>query len=190
MAMRLNSRIDRATRQGVCSPLAAGGGPIDDGPMDDGPIDDGPIDDGKGRVSVFESDIERVRRVLQAAMPGDGFVVVRPLQEVVDDQRRTWRLGATLFVAFGGLALLVSPLALPVLAVPVVAEFLQGRHRQAWRDLAALGLGIGLWLALPIFILFSVSAAAILMFCACQSHFGSYSPPPRRRRPRLSFRPS
>jgi hypothetical protein len=57
-----------------------------------------------------------------------------------------------LVAAVGGLALLVSPLALPVLAVPVVAEFLQGRHRQAWRDLAALGLGIGLWLALPIWV--------------------------------------
>ena len=57
-----------------------------------------------------------------------------------------------LVAAVGGLALLVSPLALPVLAVPVVAELLQGRHREAWRDMAALGLGIGLWLALPIWV--------------------------------------
>jgi putative ABC transport system permease protein len=60
----------------------------------------------------IEFDIERVRRVVQAAMPGDGFVVIRPLQEVVDDQRRAWRLGATLFVAFGGLALLVAAVGL------------------------------------------------------------------------------
>ena len=39
------------------------------------------------------------------AMPGDGFAVVRPLQNVVDNQTQSWRLGATLFVAFGGLAL-------------------------------------------------------------------------------------
>jgi hypothetical protein len=57
-----------------------------------------------------------------------------------------------LVAAAGGLALLVSPLALPVLAVPVVAELLEGRHREAWRDMAALGLGIGLWLALPIWV--------------------------------------
>jgi hypothetical protein len=57
-----------------------------------------------------------------------------------------------LVAAVGGLALLVSPLALPVLAVPVVAELLEGRHREAWRALAALGLGIGLWLALPIWV--------------------------------------
>jgi hypothetical protein len=55
-----------------------------------------------------------------------------------------------LVAAVGGLALLVSPLALPLLAVPVVAELLQGRYREAWRGTAALGLGIGLWLALPI----------------------------------------
>jgi hypothetical protein len=57
-----------------------------------------------------------------------------------------------LVVAVGGLALLVSPLALPVLAVPVVAELLAGRHREAWRATAALGLGIGLWLALPVWV--------------------------------------
>jgi ABC-type antimicrobial peptide transport system permease subunit len=60
----------------------------------------------------IDSDLERVRRTMQAAMPGDGFVVVRPLQEVVDDRRRSWRLGATLFVAFGGLALVVAAVGL------------------------------------------------------------------------------
>jgi predicted permease len=52
--------------------------------------------------------IETVRRALTREMPGDGFVVVRPLQEVVDDHMRSWRLGATLFFAFGGLALVVA----------------------------------------------------------------------------------
>lgn len=53
-------------------------------------------------------EMERIRRELTGAMPGDGFVVVRPLQEVVDNQSRSWRLGATLFVAFGGLSLIVA----------------------------------------------------------------------------------
>jgi hypothetical protein len=57
-----------------------------------------------------------------------------------------------LVAAVAGLALLVSPLALGVLAVPVVAELLQGRHREAWRAMAALGLGIGLWLVLPVWV--------------------------------------
>jgi putative ABC transport system permease protein len=59
-----------------------------------------------------EADVERVRQAMQAAMPGDGFVMVRPLQEVVDDQRHSWTLGATLFLAFGGLALLVAAVGL------------------------------------------------------------------------------
>jgi hypothetical protein len=51
--------------------------------------------------------------------------------------------------ALGGLALLVSPLALPVLVVPVAAELLGGRYREAWRSMAALALAIGVWLLLP-----------------------------------------
>ena len=59
-----------------------------------------------------DADIERVRQAMQAAMPGDGFVIVRPLQEIVDDQHSSWRLGATLFLAFGGLALVVAAVGL------------------------------------------------------------------------------
>ena len=54
-----------------------------------------------------------------------------------------------LVAAGGGLALLVSPLALAVVAVPVVAELIQGRYQEARKDMAALGLAIGLWLLLP-----------------------------------------
>jgi len=53
-------------------------------------------------------ELDRIRREVTRAMPGDGFAVVRPLQQVVDNQSRSWRLGATLFVAFGGLALAVA----------------------------------------------------------------------------------
>lgn len=56
--------------------------------------------------------IERVRRAMQAAMPGNGFVIVKPVQDAVDDQRRGWRLGATLFLAFGILALVVAAVGL------------------------------------------------------------------------------
>jgi predicted permease len=58
------------------------------------------------------SEMERVRAAMQSAMPGNGFVVVRPLQEVIDDQSRSWRLGATLFVTFGGLAVVVAAVGL------------------------------------------------------------------------------
>ena len=57
-----------------------------------------------------------------------------------------------LVVASAGLALLVSPLALPVLVVPVAADLLGGRYREAWRSMAAVALGIGVWLILPVWV--------------------------------------
>jgi hypothetical protein len=54
--------------------------------------------------------------------------------------------------AVSGLALLASPLTLPMLAVPTVAALLDGRNRDARRALLALGLGAALWLVLPIWV--------------------------------------
>jgi putative ABC transport system permease protein len=98
------------------------------------------------------SDIERVRRALQAAMPGEGYVVVRPLQERVDDQRRSWRLGATLFTAFGALALIVAAIGLyGVIAYNVAQRAHELGVRVAlgaqWADIARLVVSEGLTLA-------------------------------------------
>ena len=77
---------------------------------------------------------ERLRRELTRAMPGDGFVVVRPLQEIVDDQSRSWQVGAALFLAFGGLAFVVAIVGL----YGVVSYNVTGRmHEMGVR--AALG---------------------------------------------------
>jgi predicted permease len=78
--------------------------------------------------------IDRVRRGMQAAMPGDGFVVVGLLQDAVDNQVRSWRLGATLFLAFGGLALAVAAIGLYGVVGYTVA---QRQHELAMRS--ALG---------------------------------------------------
>jgi hypothetical protein len=78
--------------------------------------------------------LDRVRRAMQAAMPGDGFVVVGLLQDAVDSQVRSWRLGATLFVAFGGLALAVAAIGLYGVVGYTVA---QRQHELAMRS--ALG---------------------------------------------------
>jgi predicted permease len=56
--------------------------------------------------------VERVRSALQAVMPGETYVTVRPLEEIVDGERRSWRVGATMFVAFGVLALAVAAVGL------------------------------------------------------------------------------
>ena len=58
------------------------------------------------------SSIERVRRALQRAMPAPGYVTVVPLEDLVDAQRRSWRVGAGMFVAFGALALVVAAVGL------------------------------------------------------------------------------
>jgi predicted permease len=116
------------------------------------------------KTSNIDAEIERVRRALQAAMPGDGFVVVRPLRELVDDQQRSWRLGATLFVTFGVLALVVAGVGLyGVIAYSVMQRMHELGVRVAlgavWTDIVRLvvtqslamagaGVAIGLGIAL------------------------------------------
>jgi predicted permease len=56
--------------------------------------------------------VEPVRKALQAEMPGLGFVSVFPMREIIADEQRSWQMGATMFVAFGGLALLVAAVGL------------------------------------------------------------------------------
>lgn len=56
--------------------------------------------------------LEGIRRTLQKEMPGQQYVTVRPLRELIDDQRRSWLIGATMFVGFGVLALVVASVGL------------------------------------------------------------------------------
>jgi len=55
---------------------------------------------------------EDIRRALQAVMPGQALVTVQPAREVFDTKRRSWLVGATMFVAFGVLALIVASVGL------------------------------------------------------------------------------
>ena len=59
-----------------------------------------------------EAMAETVRRTLQAVMPGQQYVTVRPMSNLLDGQRRSWHVGATMFVAFGVLALIVAAVGL------------------------------------------------------------------------------
>jgi len=68
---------------------------------------------------------ERVRAALQPVMPGQTYVTVRPLSETIDGERRSWRVGATMFVAFGGLALIVAAVGLYGVVAYNVAQRMQ-----------------------------------------------------------------
>jgi predicted permease len=56
--------------------------------------------------------MEAVRRQLQREMPGAAYVTVTPFGDIVGTQSRSWKLGATMFVAFGVLALLLAGIGL------------------------------------------------------------------------------
>jgi putative ABC transport system permease protein len=52
--------------------------------------------------------VEPLRRRLQRVMPGAAYVSAVPFRTIVDPSMQSWRLGGTMFVAFGGLALTLA----------------------------------------------------------------------------------
>ena len=68
-----------------------------------------------------DREMESVRRSLQALMPGSSYVTVQPMARIFGPTIQSWKLGATMFVAFGGLALLLAAIGLySVIAYNVV----------------------------------------------------------------------
>jgi putative ABC transport system permease protein len=55
---------------------------------------------------------ETVRKRLQQEMSGASYVTVQPFNDMVGPQKRSWNLGATMFTAFGGLALILAAIGL------------------------------------------------------------------------------
>ena len=65
------------------------------------------------RVHGHASDyVETVRRTLQTEMPGSAYVVAHSMREVVGPQERSWQSGATMFVVFSALALVLAAIGL------------------------------------------------------------------------------
>lgn len=87
--------------------------------------------------------IAAIRAALYDLDPGLSFVSVHSLQEQIDPQVRPWKLGATLFSLFGGLALLIAAIGLYSVIACLVAE---RTHEMGVRK--ALGAGRGTVLTL------------------------------------------
>ena len=92
---------------------------------------------------------ELVRRALQRLMPGASYVTVTPLSEILGGETKAWRLGATMFLAFGLLALALAAIGLySVLAYTVAQRTHELGVRVALgaqvRDVVRLVVGDGL----------------------------------------------
>ena len=55
---------------------------------------------------------DRIRRALQQVMPGASYVTSTPMSTILGRRTRSWKLGATMFVVFGGLALVLAAIGL------------------------------------------------------------------------------
>src|SRR5204863_6854959 len=65
---------------------------------------------------------ETVRRRLQQEMPGVSYVTVTPLRDIIGAQTRSWQLGATMFTAFGALAIVLAAIGLYSVIAYTVAQ--------------------------------------------------------------------
>jgi predicted permease len=58
------------------------------------------------------SSSEGLRRALQSEMPGTAYVRSRAMNDIIAPQLRSWKLGATMFAVFGGIALALAAIGL------------------------------------------------------------------------------
>jgi predicted permease len=65
------------------------------------------------RVQGQGSDyVAALRQRVQRELPGDAYVRVTPFREIIARQQRSWRAGATMFVSFAALALILAGIGL------------------------------------------------------------------------------
>src|SRR5262249_49907029 len=92
--------------------------------------------------------LEAIRRRLQAAAPGLPYVNAFPMSDLVSPELQSWRLGAAMFGAFGGVSLILAMVGLySMLAYDVAQRRQELGLRVALgatsRDLAWMVVGAG-----------------------------------------------
>jgi putative ABC transport system permease protein len=65
---------------------------------------------------------ETVRRRLQEVMPGASYAVITPFADVLGRETRSWHMGATMFLAFGALAVVLAAIGLYSVLAYTVAQ--------------------------------------------------------------------
>jgi predicted permease len=63
----------------------------------------------RGNASNY---VETVRRALQSEMPASAYLVAQTMSDIVGSEERSWQSGATMFVAYSGLALILAAIGL------------------------------------------------------------------------------
>ncbi|HEY4130066.1 MAG TPA: ADOP family duplicated permease [Gemmatimonadaceae bacterium] len=94
---------------------------------------------------------QMLQRHLQQSAPDIPYVNVQPLSDLIDPQTRSWRLGATVFSAFGALALMLASIGLYAALADDVAQrtreigirvALGARSRQIAKLIVGRGVGV------------------------------------------------